>query len=446
MAQKRVHIVSAVNAGNVSKASDPKAGDLYTIREVCGAVDGIVMHNMVYEGAELAAGVVTLEGKPAPAGHPKNNAGQFVSALSGDALLYAHQGAVCRNARHEGGRTLVDVVVNAAAAKAHPDGARLIDRLDAAINGTNAEPIHVSTGLLVEPIEANGESRGKKYTRKATKLNYDHLAILLNERGAGTPEDGVGMFLNAAGAEEPVEVCRVEFEPEDKRTAGWRAWLNRLLFRRNAATELSFDQIREGLWAALRASAGEGAWVQEVFDRYAIWSDRDGKLYRQDYSIASDGSSVAFSGTAQEVRREVTYQPVANRQETDTVKDQIVAALNKAGIQVAGKTDEQLLADFVALNVSPVQAQLVAANGKIADHEKAQRDAETAEVTKLATALAANSNGLTVDDFRVMPVARLRELSATAAPVLAGNSRGGQKSAYADYDPNEHFDVKKEAA
>jgi hypothetical protein len=89
--QKRVHILSAVNAGNVSKS-----GSTYTIREVCGAVDGIVMHNMLYEGAELAAGVGTLNDKPAPAGHPKNAAGQFVSALSGDALLNAYCGAVCR--------------------------------------------------------------------------------------------------------------------------------------------------------------------------------------------------------------------------------------------------------------------------------------------------------------------------------------------------------------
>ena len=66
-------------------------------------------------------------------------------------------------------------------------GAKLVERLDAAISGNNADPIHVSTGLFVQPIQANGESRGKKYDRIATGLQYDHLAILLNERGAGTP-------------------------------------------------------------------------------------------------------------------------------------------------------------------------------------------------------------------------------------------------------------------
>ena len=149
--------------------------------------------------------LVRSNGKPAPAGHPKDAEGRFISATNGDALLTAYVGAVCRNARHEGGRTLVDVVVNEAQAKAHPDGAKLVERLDAAISGNNADPIHVSTGLFVQPIQANGESRGKKYDRIATGLQYDHLAILLNERGAGTPEEGVGMFLNAAGQPEASE-------------------------------------------------------------------------------------------------------------------------------------------------------------------------------------------------------------------------------------------------
>jgi hypothetical protein len=35
----------------------------------------------------------------------------------------------------------------------------------------------------------------KKYNRIATGIRYDHLAILLNERGAGTPDDGVGMWV-----------------------------------------------------------------------------------------------------------------------------------------------------------------------------------------------------------------------------------------------------------
>lgn len=425
---KRVHILSAVNAGNVSKA-----GDLYTIREVCGAVDGIVMHNMLYPGEQLAAGVSTLEGKPAPAGHPKNASGQFISALHGDALLGAYCGAVCRNARHEGGRTLVDVVVNAAQAKAHPDGAKLVERLDAAINGTNADPIHVSTGLLVEPIEANGESRGKKYSRIATRLNYDHLAILLNERGAGTPDDGVGMFLNAAGQEEAVDVDVLNTDPEDKRAAGWKAWLLRLVG--NGGSELSFEQISDGLYKGL----AEGAWLREVFDRYAVWTDRDGRMWKQDYSVGSDGS-VAWSGTAEEVRREVTYKAI-NHRKGDPMKDAILAALNGAGIKTEALSEAQCLAAYQGLATAPLQTKLDAANSKVAEFEANARAAEEAEVTALATALAVNSS-LTVDDLRKLGKARLVELKAKAAPVLAGNAGGAPADEFAGYSLNSHLEEK----
>lgn len=435
MSTKRVHIRSAVNASAVSKD-----GGRYTIRGVCGAVDDIVMNGVLYPADELAKGAHTLEDKPAPAGHPKNAAGQFISANSGEALLSAYAGAVCRNARHEGGRTLTDIIVNEAAAKAHPDGAKLIERLDAAIAGANAEPIHVSTGLMLDAEESTGASRGKRYRAVARNLRYDHLAILLNERGAGTPEDGVGMFLNSAGAEEPVDEVELSLEPEDRRAKGLAAWLNKAIFRRNAASELSFDQIRDGLYQSLRQSQGDTAWITEVFDRYAVWVGSDGKLYEQDYAVGSDGS-VAFSGTAQEVRRVVTYERVGNaQQEHDTVKDKVLAALNAAGIKTEGMDESAMLAAYQGLAVTPLQAKLDAANGKIAEHEAAARAAEEAEVSALAAELATNSS-LTVDDLKKLGKARLVELKAKAAPVVTGNSRAAAKPGdeFAAYDMNQDF-------
>ncbi len=32
-------------------------------------------------------------------------------------------------------------------------------------------------------------------------MQFDHIAILLDEPGAGTPEEGVGLFVNADGQE-----------------------------------------------------------------------------------------------------------------------------------------------------------------------------------------------------------------------------------------------------
>ncbi len=429
MKQARVHILSSVNAANVSKT-----GKTYTIREVCGAVDGIVMNAMLYAANQLAEGAPTLEGKPAPAGHPQDAEGRFISALNGEALASAWAGAYCRNARHEAGRTLVDVIVNEAQARAHPDGLKLVERLDAAIAGTNNAPIHVSTGLMCEPVEANGEAGGKKYSRVATRINYDHLAILLNEKGAGTPEEGVGMFLNAAGQPEPVETVSVTADPADRRSAGLTAWLKRLL---GNSYDISFDQITSSLYPLLPKEA----WLREVFDKYAVWCDRDGKYWRQDYSVSSEGS-VAFSGQAVEVSRKVEYEPVTNREERDTMKDKILAALNAAGIKTDGLDETQLLTAYNSLVAKPVEDKLTAANSKLAEQEATARAAAEAEATVLATELAVNSS-LTVDDLKKLGPARLKELKAKAAPVLPGGPGAKPADEFASYSINSHFETVK---
>lgn len=425
---KRIHLRSTVNAANVSKS-----GSTYTIREVCGAVDDIVLNGMLYPADQLAISAGTLEGKPAPAGHPKNSAGQHISAVNGEALAAAWIGSYVRNARHEGGRTLVDVVVNEAQAKAATTGARLVERLDAAIAGTNTDPIHVSTGLLCEVINAAGESRGKKYARIATNIAYDHLAILLDERGAGTPEDGVGMFLNSVGEPEEVEAVTVNTEPEDRRSAGLLAWVKRLIGN-SGSVDLSFDAITSGLYALM----ARDCWIREVFDRYCVWTDAEGRLWKQDYAVSS-GGSVAFSSEPVEVTRKVEYHPVTNQEESDSMKPQIIAALNAAGIKTEGLDDAQLLSAYNALVTQPVEAKLTAANSKLAEHEATARAAEEAETTALATELAVNS-ALSADDLKKLGKARLVELKAKAAPIVVGNGAGAKRGdEFASYDLNEHL-------
>jgi hypothetical protein len=426
MTVKRVHILSAVNAANVSKS-----GGTYTIKDVCGAIDGIVMNGRMYPGDQLAAGVESLSGKPAPAGHPKNAAGQHISALNGEALASAWIGSYAKNARHEGGRTLADILVNEAQAKAHPDGMKLIERLDAAIAGTNAEPIHVSTGLNLVEIKANGESMGKKYSSIATNLQYDHLAILLNEQGAGTPAQGVGMFLNSEGQAEEVETVTVNTLPEDKRYEGLTGWIRKLL----GNSELSFEQISEGI----RKLLPESTYVQEVFARYVVWVNyQSNMMYRQDYSVGSDGS-VAFTSDPIEVIREVKYKPVENSEtKDDSVKTHILAALNAAGIQTAGLDDTQILTAYNAYIAKPYQEATHAANAKVATFEANANAAENAEILALSTEMAVNSS-LTVDDLQKLGLARLKEIKGNAkvaAPIVLGAPAAKPASEFAGYDMN----------
>jgi hypothetical protein len=423
---QRVHILTTVNARNVSKT-----GGTYTIKDVCGAVDGIVMNGMLYPGDQLAKSAPTLNGKPAPAGHPKNSDGQCISATNGDALLSSYVGSVCRNARHVGGRTLVDIVVNEAQARAMPDGLAIVERLEAALAGTSGEPIHVSTGLLCEPITANGQSGGKSYERIATNIEYDHLAILLHEQGAGTPADKVGMWLNAAGQPEQVETARIDTLADDKRHAGLLGWVRKLL---GNTSELSLRAIEDGLGSSMPS----GSWLVDVYTRYAIWRDEAGTYWRQDYAVSSEGV-VSWAGSAVQVERQVKYEEVTSNQGVDQVKEQIVAALTAAGVQTAGLTDAALLTAYNALVVKPTEDRLTAANSALAEHEARARAATDAETLTLATDLATNS-ALTVADLQKLGLPRLRELKATtkAAPVLPA-AGGKPADEFAGYSLNSHL-------
>lgn len=430
MTSKRVHILSVVNAGNVSKD-----GSTYTIKDVVGAIDDIVMNSRLYPADQLKAAAATLEGKPAPAGHPKNSAGQAISALNGEALASAWIGSYVRNARHEAGRTIADVVVNEAQARAHPDGAKLIERLDAAIAGNNAEPIHVSTGLMMDPIIANGESRGKKYSSIVTNIRYDHLAILLNEQGAATPEQGVGMFLNSAGNEEKIETVTVNSAVEDRRYAGLMGWIKRLI---GNESEMSFDQISE----KLREALPNGAWPREVFAKYVIYVTESADMqerayYRQDYAIDSAGS-VSLLGSPVEVTRRVEYKPVeTNTERTDAVKQQILAALNAAGIQTESMDESALLSAYNALITKPQAEALNAVNAKLAEFEAQARTAADAELNALAGQLAVNS-ALTPDDLKKLGLDRLKALQANsaAAPILPATPAVKTVSEFAAYSIN----------
>ena len=429
----RVNIISAVNARAVSKA-----GDRYTVAGVVGAVDDLVMNSRMYPAAELARSAGQLEGKPAPAGHPKNSKGQHISASNGEALASAWIGAYCVNARHEGGRTVCDIVINGSQAKAHPDGAKLVERLDAAIAGNAVDPIHVSTGLYLREIAANGESRGKQYRAIAADIQYDHLAILLNERGAGTPADGVGMWVNADGAETEVETVELDTNAADLRgeQSTLSRWLRRVIGRN--ADEMSFEAIQRAIKAAL--PEGDN-WPVEIYPRSVVWVDADNRLWQQDYAVSSAGV-VSLAQEKIEVKRETEYAPVEevenHRQEPDPMKDQILAALNAAGIDAAGLSDAQALTAYSQLVQKPIADKLAAVNAQIAAMEAEKLAAVNAERDTLAGKLAANS-ALTADELKALPVETLRRLSAPgAAPVVVANTADAKKPAsmFAGYDLN----------
>lgn len=184
--QVRVNIKHRVNQDMISFRGEGDDKEM-VIRSVA-AKDESVLNGILYTRSELDASMDTLDQTPAPLGHPVDNAGDFLSARDVKALNGFYFGAYNENPRRDGNRILVDKVINVKRAKENEMGRRVLD----AIN--QGDPIHTSTGLLCN-IEDCQESVAQFVARN---ILFDHDAILLDEPGAATPEEGIGMMVNKA--------------------------------------------------------------------------------------------------------------------------------------------------------------------------------------------------------------------------------------------------------
>lgn len=160
---------------------------------------GVIMNGGLYPASEIDAHYKGLEGTLAPLGHPTMD-GKFISAFSPEGINVGHIGAWNRNVKKAGNRVYVEKWVDIEIASRHPDGQRLIERLTAIEKGQDVPPIHTSVAVFLEavPNAEGSEDPGYQWTAKIHGM--DHDAILLDEVGAATPEQGVGMMVNVEDA------------------------------------------------------------------------------------------------------------------------------------------------------------------------------------------------------------------------------------------------------
>ena len=158
----------------------------------------------------------------------------------------------------------------------------------------NEETLELSTGLFADSDEEPGEWNGEEFNGTLRNYGPDHLAILPDQVGACSVEDGAGFYRNAEGKK--IELSK-----------GWMAYFN----------EISHNTVREQL-QRLIAVKGEYRWVEDVYDTQFIWSADKGGLYRQGYK--RDGDNVLLDGIPEFVVRVISYQPVKN--ETKPVQNQ----------------------------------------------------------------------------------------------------------------------------
>lgn len=165
--------------------------------------DNIVMNRIMYPSSAIAAGYESLNRTPAPLGHPMVN-GEYVPALTAEAINGYWVGAWNENVRRMNGRVFLDKIIDIETAGATERGRKLLEVIN------KKEPISTSTGLMLTLTEADHED----YDYIANTIDADHDAILIGEAPAASTQQGVGIFVNAQGVK--VEARNEELKLDDE--------------------------------------------------------------------------------------------------------------------------------------------------------------------------------------------------------------------------------------
>jgi len=191
MTRVRVNVRTAINKDKIRR--ERRNGRDIIVVPSATLPDNVVMNGILYPADEIEKSYHTLNETPAPLGHP-NIDGEFVSASHPEGMVRGFIGAWNENVRRENGRVFLDKVIDVEFANQTTGGRSVLEAIE------KGEPIHTSTGLygMREEIK-NAKEGGPKYVMR--EMVFDHDAILLGERGAATPEQGVGMLVNAKDPE-----------------------------------------------------------------------------------------------------------------------------------------------------------------------------------------------------------------------------------------------------
>lgn len=377
----RVNIRTQVNTKNARY--EKRNGRKVVIVPSATLPDDVVMNGIRYPAEEIEKSYMSLNSTPAPLGHPIIN-GEYASALHPEAINGFYVGAYNDNVKRKDGKVYLDKVIDIAFAEAAEGGQEVLNAIK------KGEPIHTSTGLYCHLDELDNDDEADYSARD---IDFDHDAILLNEEGAATPEDGVGIFVHSNGEKSKIKVINSYMEEQ---------------------------AMRELEWAAdLAVRAGEQLERASFVDRIAT-ALRD---------MVSPGK------TEEETEMADKEQLDALNSKVDDVQASVTAAITDLGESIANSITEAL---------KPVTDHITAvANQAKADEEK--------ELEGLVNKIV-KANLLDEESAKELPLSAARKLAANIKE--PGKAQGIQgvytnttddKDEFSDYDPNSHLDAKKEA-
>lgn len=378
--------------------------------------DDVIMNGGLYPHDEIEASYRSLEGTLAPIGHPQVN-GEYVSAIHPIAINAYHVGAFNRNVQRRGSRVYVEKVIDTATAQLTPKGQALLDAINA------GRPIHTSTGIWMKrDFAANGDG----YEWTAREMEFDHDAILLDEPGAATPEQGVGMMVNTADAKPLVpNLGEVMLGPDNVNAQ--RDALNQALRDKYVFDNESY------------------AYVENFDSRVVVYCTRDG-LFSDEYTRDQQGRPV-LTGFPRPVTQQTVFlsknsdagltllQKVARMFGIGVNSDPIVTPNAEDEPEMTPEEKAALAAEIAEQVTNAMAPRLDAMDKAIKDQcEAITANAKAAEVEKRAVVEQVHGKDI-ADSLTGNALDLMYNKCMTAAPLLGGmrtNSNDGDKYAALD--------------
>lgn len=242
---------------------------------------------LLYSSEELAKFPESWNHKPIVVYHPEKN-GQGISACD-PVVLNSRKIGLILNTRWKGKRLQAEAWLD-------PERVKKVDnRIQEALE--KGEMVELSTGLYTENEMEPGDWNGEEYTAIARNFRPDHLAILPDQKGACSIEDGAGLLRN----------------------------------------EASYNALLGLLQKALKKVDPESyCYVEDIFKESLIYS-KSGTLYQQKYT--STDTKASLVGEPQMVVKVTQYRTedgsvVANRtisansnKESNVKKPELIKAL-----------------------------------------------------------------------------------------------------------------------
>ena len=341
------------------------------------AAQEMVMNGLLYPAEEFRGWEDTWNGIPVPVNHPVYN-GVNISAKSPRVHEKNSVGWFYNVEFTEDKKLKGEIWLNL-------DKAETLGHTEIVNKFESGEIMEVSTGLYSSVEIKSGEFNGKEYQGIVRHIRPDHLALLPNETGACSVEDGCGTMRDNK------EACQCK-EPKtikDKLIKAFKMVGEQVGFTSN---ELSYRDIMARIETLLHEEQPQGlsyVYVIDLFDNYFVYEEgRDGAetLYKRSYGMIDGG--IQLGSDTLEVVRKTTYEAaesssidinVRERKLEEIIKS-VIANKANSFVEADRSILEGIYKDIISKMVSNEEAEPEAAEPEAVEPEAVEPAAEASEL------------------------------------------------------------------